>query len=56
MQGGPFSAQGFFERGLIFEALELPYMAEASYRNALAEDKTFQRAAHRLNLLTRPKA
>ncbi len=55
MQGGPFSAQGFFERGLIFETLDLPYMAEASYRNALAEDKTFQRAAHRLNLLTQTR-
>lgn len=51
MQGGPFSAQGFFERGLIFEALDLPYMAESSYRRALAEDKGFHRAAQRLHLI-----
>jgi len=51
MQGGPFSAQGFFERGLIFEALDLPYMAETSYRRALAEDKGFHRAKRRLHLI-----
>ena len=51
MKGGPFSAQGFFERGLIFEEVNLPYMAETSYRQALAEDQSFLRAAQRLRLL-----
>jgi uncharacterized protein (TIGR02996 family) len=48
MKGGPFSAQGFFERGLIFELLDLPYMARTSYRQALVEEKNFHRAAQRL--------
>lgn len=51
MKGGPFSAQGFFERGLIFEELGLTYMAETSYRQALTEDQGFHRAAQRLRLL-----
>lgn len=48
MKGGPFSAQGFVERGLIFEELDLPSQAEASYRAALAEAPEFRRAAQHL--------
>ncbi|SNR66423.1 hypothetical protein [Paracoccus sediminis] len=48
MKGGPFSAQGFVERGLIFEKLALPFLAETSYRAALAEAPDFRRAAQHL--------
>lgn len=48
MKGGPFSSQGFFERGLIFETLGLHYMANISYCSALKEDQTFHRARARL--------
>jgi len=51
MKGGPFSSQGYFERGLIFENLGLPYMAKECYRNAIAEDASFSRAKNRLNYL-----
>lgn len=51
MKGGPFSSQGYFERGLIFEELRLPYMAKECYRNAIAEDASFSRAKIRLNQL-----
>lgn len=53
MKGGPFSAQGFFERGLIFEELGLHFLAEGSYRAALAEAPDFRRAAQQLALLQR---
>lgn len=51
MRGGPFSSQGFFERGLIFEDLGLPYMAKKCYREALVEDNNFSRARTRLKQL-----
>lgn len=51
MKGGPFSSQGFFERGLIFEELKLPYMAKKCYYKALEEDKTFSRAKVRIKKL-----
>lgn len=55
MKGGPFSAQGFLERGLIFEELDLPFQAEDSYRAALAEAPDFRRAAQHLAKLERRK-
>ncbi|UTH46250.1 hypothetical protein [Loktanella salsilacus] len=53
MKGGPFSSQGFFERGLIFEQLGLLFMAEKSYQSALHEDQTFHRARHQLARIKR---
>ncbi len=56
MKGGPFSAQGFFERGLIFEELGQPVQAEANYRAALAEAPDFRRAAQQLARIKSQKA
>lgn len=53
MKGGPFSAQGFVERGLIFEEQGLPLEAEESYRAALAEAPDFRRAAQQLARLAK---
>ena len=53
MKGGPFSAQGFVERGLIFEELGQPAQAETNYRAALAEAPDFRRAAQHLARLQR---
>ena len=56
MKGGPFSAQGFYERGLILEELGLPFLAETNYHAALAEAPDFRRAAQQLKLLERQQS
>lgn len=48
MNGGAFDAHGHFERGLIFERLGLSYMAESSWRAALAAEPKYERASVKL--------